>query len=132
MKEKLINDLKNTKNTSHYLRIIACTYVAYTCGKVCVEFFSDGDVQPVLLILSAILAILAIGIVAISLWAVLKGYSVEYSGTPPWAATADDNESESSPEESDADAAAEIDEGEGVAEDAPAENADSNDAGDNQ
>ena len=131
MKEKLINDLKNTKNTSHYLRIIACTYVAYTCGKVCVEFFSDGDVQPVLLILSAILAILAIGIVAISLWAVLKGYSVEYSGTPPWAATADDNESEPLPEESGADAAAEIDEDDGATADAPAES-DNNDAGDNQ
>ena len=132
MKERLINDLKNTKNSSHYLRIIACTYVAYTCGKVCVEYFSDGDVQPVLLIFSAILAILAIGIVAISLWAVLKGYSVEYNGTPPWATTADDNVSEPSPEDPGADAAAEIDEGEGAAEDAPAENADSNDAGDNQ
>lgn len=131
MKEKLINDLKNTKNTSHYLRIIACTYVAYTCGKVCVEFFSDGDVQPVLLILSAILAILAIGIVAISLWAVLKGYSVEYNGTPPWATTADDNVSEPSPEESGADAAAEIDEDDGATADAPAES-DNNDAGDNQ
>jgi hypothetical protein len=131
MKEKLINDLKNTKNTSHYLRIIACTYVAYTCGKVCVEYFRDGDVQPVLLILSAILAILAIGIVAISLWAVLKGYSVEYNGTPPWATAADDNESEPSPEEPGADAAAEIDEDGGAAVDAPAES-DNNDAGDSQ
>ena len=131
MKEKLINDLKNTKNTSHYLRIIACTYVAYTCGKVCVEYFSDGDVQPVLLIFSAILAILAIGIVAISLWAVLKGYSVEYNGTPPWATTADDNVSEPSPEDPGADAAAEIDEDDGATADAPAER-DNNDAGDNQ
>ena len=132
MKEKLINNLKNTKNTAHYFRIIACIYVAYICGKVCVEYFRDGDVPLVLLILSAIVTILAVGIVAISLWAVLKGYSVEYNGTPPWATTADDNESEPSPEESVADAAAEISEDDGVAEDVPAENADSNDAGDNQ
>ncbi len=131
MKEKLINNLNNTKNTAHYLRIIACAYVAYTCGNVCVEYFRGDDVSLVLLILSAIIAILAFCIAAVSLWAVLKGYSVEYNGNPPWAATVGDNKSESSPEKSDADAPAENSDDEGAAEDAPKENGDNN-VGDNQ
>lgn len=93
MKEKLIADLNNTKNSSHLIRLIGCGYVALTCGKVALSFFTGDDVSLILMLCAALLTLLALAIALISLWALAKGYSAEYKGTPPWQQP-DETESE--------------------------------------
>lgn len=92
MKEKLINILNGTKNSVHFIRVILGGYVAYNCGKVAVSFFTKDDVTPLLFIGSAIVALLGLAIALIGIWAIVKGYSVEYKGKSPWAVPDDDEE----------------------------------------
>ena len=100
MKEKLINDLNNTKNATHVIRIIGCGYVAVTCGKVVLAYFDKGDVSLALMLCASVLTLIALGIAVISLWATAKGYCVEYKGKAPWtSAGADEESAEDAPEE---------------------------------
>lgn len=101
MKEKLINDLNNTKNATHVIRIIGCGYVAVTCGKVVLAYFDKGDVSLALMLCASVLTLIALGIAVISLWATAKGYCVEYKGKAPWTSAGADEEAteEDAPEE---------------------------------
>lgn len=102
MKEKLINDLNNTKNATHVIRIIGCGYVAVTCGKVVLAYFDKGGVSLALMLCASVLTLIALGIAVISLWATAKGYCVEYKGKAPWTSAGADEEGAEEATEEDA------------------------------
>jgi len=102
MKEKLIDILKRTKFSAHIIRAIVGAYVAYTCGKVAVAYFTSDEVTIALFIGAVIIALLGAAIALLGLWAIVKGYSIEYNGRAPWEDPPEEetNESEQLPEQS--------------------------------
>ena len=92
MKEKLIRNLSATKSSAHIIRALVGGYVVYTCGSVVVSYFKTDEVSLLLLAGSLIVTLFGLSILALSLWAIAKGYSVEYQGKAPWAAYDDEAE----------------------------------------
>ncbi len=92
MKEKLINMLNGTRNTAHVLRTIVGAYVVYICGKVAVDYFRTDEVTLPLMLGAAVVALCGLAISLLGLWALIKGYSIEYKGTPPWTMTEDETD----------------------------------------
>lgn len=92
MKEKLINSLNNTRNASHLIRVIAGGYVAYLGGTVVYGRFNGDEVTIPLLLCAIALVLVGAAIAFLGLYAVLNGYSIEYKGKKPWAASDEDEE----------------------------------------
>ena len=101
MKEKIISMLNRTRNTAHVLRVIVGAYVVYICGKVAVDYFRTDEVTLPLMLGATVVTLCGLVIALLGLWAIVKGYSVEYQGRPPWTMTAEDaDEVEALPDES--------------------------------
>ena len=99
MKEKIINMLNRTRNSAHFIRAIVGVYVAWTCGKVSVDYFKTDEVTLPMMLGSGLVALCGVAITALALWAIAKGYCVEYKGKSPWTMPADgEEESEALPE----------------------------------
>ena len=109
MKQKLIAMLSRTRNSAHLIRALVGAYVAYTCGRVTVAYFTTTDeVSLPMMLGSAAIALCGVAILALALWAVAKGYSIEYGGKSPWTMPEDGEdeteEAQQLPEESEAEA----------------------------
>ena len=110
MKQKLIAMLSRTRNSAHLIRALVGAYVAYSCGRVTVAYFTttDEEVTLPLMLGSAVVALCGVAILALALWALAKGYSVEYGGQSPWTMPEDGEdeaeEAQQLPEESKAEA----------------------------
>ena len=109
MKQKLIAMLSRTRNSAHLIRALVGAYVAYSCGRVTVAYFTTTDeVSLPLMLGSAVVALCGVAILALALWAVAKGYSIEYGGKSPWTMPEDGEdeteEAQQLPEESEAEA----------------------------
>ena len=100
MKERLIGILNRTRNSAHFIRAIVGAYVAYSCGKVAAGYFTTDEVTLPMMLGAAAVALCGLGIALLSLWAIAKGYSIEYGGKSPWTMTEDEEEPEQLPEES--------------------------------
>ena len=110
MKQKLIAMLSRTRNSAHLIRALVGAYVAYSCGRVTVAYFTTTDeVSLPMMLGSAAVALCGVAILALALWALAKGYSVEYGGQSPWTMPEDGEEeaeeAQQLPEESKAEAA---------------------------
>ena len=129
MKQKLIAMLSRTRNSAHLIRALVGAYVAYSCGRVTVAYFTAPDEVTLPMMLgSAAVALCGVAILALALWALAKGYSVEYGGQSPWTMPEDgeDGEDEAEeaqqiPEESKAEAAEPDEKSENAGNAAPAE-----------
>lgn len=101
MKERLIGILNRTRNSAHFIRAIVGAYVAYSCGKVAAGYFTTDEVTLPMMLGAAAVALCGLGIALLSLWAIAKGYSIEYGGKAPWTMAEDgEEETEQLPEES--------------------------------
>ena len=124
MKQKLIAMLSRTRNSAHLIRALVGAYVAYSCGRVTVAYFTAPDEVTLPMMLgSAAVALCGVAILALALWALAKGYSVEYGGQSPWTMPEDEEEEEAQqlPEESKAEAAEPDEKSENAGNAAPAE-----------
>ena len=100
MKERLIGILNRTRNSAHVIRAIVGGYVAYTCGSVTAAYFTTDEVSLPMMLGSAVIALFGLAITLLSLWALAKGYSIEYGGKAPWTMSEDEeDEAEQLPEE---------------------------------
>ena len=110
MKQKLIAMLSRTRNSAHLIRALVGAYVAYSCGRVTVAYFTpaEEEVSLPLMLGSAVVALCGVAITALALWALAKGYSVEYGGKSPWTMPEGEEEeaeeAQQLPEESQAEA----------------------------
>ena len=92
MKERLIGILNRTRNSAHFIRAIVGAYVAYSCGKVAAGYFTTDEVTLPMMLGAAAVALCGLGIALLSLWAIAKGYSIEYKGRAPWTIPADEED----------------------------------------
>ena len=119
MKEKLIGIFNRTRYSAHIIRAIVGLYVAYTCGKVTVDYFRTDEVTLPMMLGSGAVALCGVAITLLAGWAIAKGYSVEYKGRAPWTIPADEaDESEQLPDGSGDEAYEEEDAEDEVPEDA--------------
>lgn len=99
MKEKLIGIFNRTRSSAHVIRAIVGLYVAYTCGRVTIDYFRTDEVTLPMMLGSGVVALCGVAITLLAGWALAKGYSVEYKGRAPWTIPEDEvDESEQLPE----------------------------------
>ena len=87
------------RSSSHILRSILGGYVTYLGGSIIYDFFAGEEVTTAQLLCAFPLALVGLVIVAVGLYAVLNGYSVEYNGSKPWETPEDAPENVPEPEE---------------------------------
>lgn len=80
MKEKLIGWMNSRRYNSHLMRLIVGGYVSYLGFQIILDLYKKGQFELGLVLCALLLLIAGLPVAAISLYAVIFGYSLEYKG----------------------------------------------------
>ena len=77
MKDRIIERLKQTSSTTHYLRLIVGGYVVYLGGGILWDAIQGAAVEALMLVLASVLVLCGAAIVGMCLYALIKHYTLE-------------------------------------------------------